>query len=97
MLRRWFEAICREDDGQSLIEYTLLLAFLALASAGVFMQVGGSSAEVWSGAQTTIAGAADTASGTTPASAPPSGSGSTGGSSSGSGGHGGHGGHDGRH
>jgi len=59
-----FKALHREDDGQDLIEYSLLMAFLALASVGIFMQVGSSEAAVWSGARTTISGAATTASGT---------------------------------
>ena len=63
MLRRCLRAIRREDDGQDLIEYTLLLAFLALASAGVFMQLGATSASVWGGANTTIGQAGATATG----------------------------------
>jgi Flp pilus assembly pilin Flp len=38
----WFD-----DDGQDLIEYTLLLAFVALASAALFMGVGGNVNGVW--------------------------------------------------
>jgi len=93
MLRRWLEAIRREDHGQDLIEYTLLLAFLALASAGLFMHVGNSGAGVWASANTTIAGASSAASGATPDATPPSGGGT--GDNGGGGGH--HGDHDGRH
>jgi Flp pilus assembly pilin Flp len=37
-----------DDDGQDLIEYTLLLAFVALASAALFMGAGGSIQGIWS-------------------------------------------------
>jgi Flp pilus assembly pilin Flp len=38
----------RDDQGQDLIEYTLLLAFVALASAALFLQAGGSITNIWS-------------------------------------------------
>ena len=37
----------REENGQDLIEYTLLLAFVALASAAVFIGAGGSISGIW--------------------------------------------------
>jgi Flp pilus assembly pilin Flp len=37
----------REESGQDLIEYTLLLAFVALASAALFIGAGGSVAGIW--------------------------------------------------
>jgi Flp pilus assembly pilin Flp len=37
----------RDEQGQDLVEYTLLLAFVALASAGLFMSAGGSIATIW--------------------------------------------------
>jgi Flp pilus assembly pilin Flp len=39
--------IYREETGQDLIEYTLLMAFVALASAGLFLGAGGSIAGIW--------------------------------------------------
>jgi Flp pilus assembly pilin Flp len=42
-MRRFFV----EDAGQDLIEYTLLLAFVALASAALFLGAGGSVAGIW--------------------------------------------------
>jgi Flp pilus assembly pilin Flp len=39
--------IYREETGQDLIEYTLLLAFVALASAALFIGAGGSIAGIW--------------------------------------------------
>ena len=36
-----------DDHGQDLIEYTLLLAFVALASAALFIGAGGSVQGIW--------------------------------------------------
>ena len=36
-----------DDQGQDLIEYTLLLAFVALASAALFIGAGGSISGIW--------------------------------------------------
>lgn len=36
-----------DEQGQDLIEYTLLLAFVALASAALFMNAGGSVKGIW--------------------------------------------------
>jgi Flp pilus assembly pilin Flp len=35
------------EQGQDLIEYTLLMAFVALASAGLFLGAGGSLKGIW--------------------------------------------------
>jgi Flp pilus assembly pilin Flp len=37
-----------DEQGQDLIEYTLLLAFVALASAGLFLGAGGDVKGIWS-------------------------------------------------
>lgn len=37
----------REDDGQDLIEYTLLLAFVALVAAALFIGAGQSASGIW--------------------------------------------------
>jgi Flp pilus assembly pilin Flp len=37
-----------DEQGQDLIEYTLLMAFVALASAALFLGVGGSLKGIWS-------------------------------------------------
>ncbi len=37
-----------DDSGQDLIEYSLLMAFVALASAALFLGAGGSIAGIWS-------------------------------------------------
>ena len=37
----------QEEQGQDLIEYTLLMAFVALASASLFIGAGGSITGIW--------------------------------------------------
>jgi len=44
----------REEGGQDLVEYSLLLAFVALASAALFIGAGGSIAGIWSQANTRL-------------------------------------------
>lgn len=46
-----------EDGGQDLVEYTLLLAFVCLASAGLFTSVGGSVGGIWKQANTLLVNA----------------------------------------
>jgi Flp pilus assembly pilin Flp len=50
--------LVRDEQGQDLIEYTLLLAFVALASAALFVSTGGSVAAIWGASSTTMATAA---------------------------------------
>lgn len=51
----------RDEQGQDLIEYTLLLAFVALASAALFISAGGSVSGIWSVANSRLSVAASTA------------------------------------
>jgi Flp pilus assembly pilin Flp len=48
-----------EEQGQDLIEYTLLMAFVAIASAALFIGAGGSISGIWttSNSQLTAANA----------------------------------------
>jgi Flp pilus assembly pilin Flp len=39
--------VWNDDRGQDLIEYTLLMAFVALASAALFIGAGGSISGIW--------------------------------------------------
>jgi Flp pilus assembly pilin Flp len=52
----------RDDQGQDLVEYTLLLAFVALASAALFISAGGSIAGIWNVANSRLAQANSSAS-----------------------------------
>ena len=47
----------QEDQGQDLIEYTLLMAFVALASAALFLGAGSSIKGIWSQTATNLASA----------------------------------------
>lgn len=42
----------RDESGQDLIEYALLLAFICLFSAAVFITVGQDVSQIWSTAKT---------------------------------------------
>jgi len=48
----------QEEQGQDLIEYTLMLAFIALASAALFMSAGGSINTIWSTSNSELSTAA---------------------------------------
>ena len=54
--------LIRDEQGQDLIEYTLLLAFVALASAALFVSTGGSVNTIWTAAQGDLNNAATQAS-----------------------------------
>jgi Flp pilus assembly pilin Flp len=52
----------QDESGQDLIEYTLLLAFVALASASLFLSSGQSISTIWGSASTQLSTAAVSAS-----------------------------------
>jgi|HubBroStandDraft_4_1064222.scaffolds.fasta_scaffold57222_2 Flp pilus assembly pilin Flp len=52
----------RDQDGQDLIEYTLLMAFVALSSAALFTQAGTNVSKIWSTTNSTLRLAATAAS-----------------------------------
>ena len=43
-----------DQQGQDLIEYTLLMAFVALASAALFLGAGGSISGIWTASNTQL-------------------------------------------
>jgi len=51
-----------DEQGQDLIEYTLLMAFVALASAALFIGAGGSVKGIWSVTNSQLAAASSSAS-----------------------------------
>lgn len=51
-----------DEQGQDLIEYTLLMAFVALASAALFIGAGGSISGIWSVSNSQLAAASSSAS-----------------------------------
>ncbi|MCU1326981.1 MAG: Flp family type IVb pilin, partial [Bryobacterales bacterium] len=46
-----------DEQGQDLIEYTLLMAFVALAAAALFIGAGGSISGIWTASNTQLAAA----------------------------------------
>jgi Flp pilus assembly pilin Flp len=47
----------KDEQGQDLIEYTLLLAFVCMASAALFISVGNSVGGIWTTANTDLTSA----------------------------------------
>jgi Flp pilus assembly pilin Flp len=47
-MKTYINNFLRDEQGQDLIEYTLLLAFVALASAALFIGAGNSVKGIWS-------------------------------------------------
>ena len=56
------KAFWQEEQGQDLIEYTLLMAFVALASAALFLGAGNSIKGIWSVTNSQLAAANSSAS-----------------------------------
>jgi len=54
-MKNFLTAFLNDEQGQDLIEYTLLLAFVALASAAIFIGAGGQINGIWSGANSSLA------------------------------------------
>ena len=54
---RTIDGFLHDDQGQDLIEYTLLLAFVCLASAALFISAGGSVGGIWTQANTRLTAA----------------------------------------
>jgi Flp pilus assembly pilin Flp len=59
---KFLKSFLHDEDGQDLIEYTLLMAFVALASASIFISAGGSISGIWGTASTQLSNAATAAS-----------------------------------
>jgi Flp pilus assembly pilin Flp len=47
-MKQFIMRFVRDEQGQDLVEYTLLLAFVCLASAALFINAGSSLATIWS-------------------------------------------------
>ena len=46
-MQEFMKRFLRAEEGQDLVEYTLLLAFVCLASAALFIGAGKSMASIW--------------------------------------------------
>ena len=60
---QYLKNFLHDEQGQDLIEYTLLLAFVALASAALFISAGTSVNQIWSIANSRLTNAAAAANG----------------------------------
>ena len=62
LMKHLIVSFLRDDSGQDLIEYTLLIAFVAFASAAIFLGAGGSVNGIWRTSTSQLASANTTAS-----------------------------------
>jgi len=60
-MKQWLNTFWAEERGQDLIEYTLLMAFVALASAALFISSGSSVSSIWSTTNLQLSAAASAA------------------------------------
>jgi Flp pilus assembly pilin Flp len=58
IMRNFIQQFREDESGQDLIEYTLLLAFVALASASLFVSAGNSITGIWGSASNQLSNAA---------------------------------------
>ena len=56
-MKSMFTGFLKDEQGQDLIEYTLLMAFVALASAALFIGAGGSVKGIWTASSTQLSAA----------------------------------------
>ena len=61
-MTQFLKTFFADESGQDLIEYTLLMAFVALASAALFLGAGGSISGIWSTSNSQLATANTSAS-----------------------------------
>jgi len=61
-VKKIWNGFLNDEQGQDLIEYTLLLAFVCLASAALFISAGGSVAGIWTATNSDLATANTSAS-----------------------------------
>lgn len=57
-MKNMFMRFVKDEQGQDLIEYTLLMAFIALASAAIFINAGTSISKIWGNANAQLTNAA---------------------------------------
>lgn len=56
-MKKMFIRFLKDEQGQDLIEYTLLMAFIALASAAIFTNAGTSIKGIWTNASSNLVAA----------------------------------------
>ena len=58
MINSILAALWQEEEGQDLVEYSLLLAFIALAAIALLSAAGNSVSAIWTSINTNLASAA---------------------------------------
>jgi Flp pilus assembly pilin Flp len=58
MINSILAALWQEEEGQDLVEYSLLLAFIALAAIALLSAAGGSVKTIWTSINTNLTSAA---------------------------------------
>jgi Flp pilus assembly pilin Flp len=58
MINSSLKAFWQEEGGQDLVEYSLLLAFIALAAVALLSSAGGSIKTIWTGINSQLTNAA---------------------------------------
>ena len=58
MINSILTALWQEEEGQDLVEYSLLLAFIALAAIALLSAAGGSVKTIWTSINTNLTSAA---------------------------------------
>ena len=53
-MKKLLVSFIRDEQAQDLVEYTLLLAFVCLASAALFIGAGGSVSGIWNAANSDL-------------------------------------------
>lgn len=56
-MRRWLGRIVGEERGQDLVEYSLILAFVCLAGAAMYIGMSRNTAGLWTAMNTRLANA----------------------------------------
>jgi Flp pilus assembly pilin Flp len=64
-MQEFINLFLRAEEGQDLVEYTLLLAFVCLASAALFIGAGKSMANIWVDTNLVLTNAGQVANGAT--------------------------------
>lgn len=57
----FLKALWQEEDGQDLVEYSLLLAFIALGAVAILSSTGGSIKSLWTTINSTLTSTATSA------------------------------------
>jgi Flp pilus assembly pilin Flp len=58
MMNSQFATFWHDEDGQDLVEYSLLMAFIALAAIALLGSAGNSISTIWSGIASTLSSTA---------------------------------------